>query len=102
MECPNYKGEISKTMIRSTNHQAAWYKITDTEMRCPKCDAKVIYTKKPNIIAATGCIIYGCTLLFNLSYPENDYKELIGYSGLFIFVVSIFYWQRNKKLLPAN
>ena len=101
MECPNCKAELKTSDLvgRSTNPGAAWYQVTGTELHCPKCDSKITYTRRPQIIAGIGSIIYAGILLYNLLYPDNLYKIETSYSGLFIFVMSVFYWHRKKNLV---
>ena len=101
MECPNCKTKLKITELigRSTNPDAAWYQVTDTELHCPKCDSKITYTRRPQVIAGIGAIIYACVHLSNLLYPDNAFKIELNIIGLIIFVTSLVYWHRKKNLV---
>lgn len=101
MKCPNCESKVkmSELIGRSTNPDASWYQITDTELHCPKCDSKITYTRRPQVIAGTGAVIYACIHLSNLLYQDNSYKVEINVIGLIIFTASLIYWHRKKDLI---
>jgi hypothetical protein len=100
MKCPNCQAEIKQTELvgRSTNPGASWYELTGTELHCPECDAKLTFTRLPQIVGGIGGIFYIFVLLSNLVIPENPYKFQTNILGLFIFIICITYWHRKKEL----
>ena len=101
MECPNCKTKLKLTELvgRSTNPDAAWYQLTGTELHCPECDSKVTYSRKPQIIAGIGAIIYAGVHLLNLLYPDNVYKIELNILGVIIFIGGLVYWHHKKSLV---
>ena len=101
MECPNCKAEWKQTDLvgKSTNPSAFWYQVTGTELHCPECDSKITFSGKPQIIAGVSSIIYACTLIFNLAYPNNPYKIETNFVGVAILIIGLSYWYRKKKII---
>ena len=104
MKCPNCKAELKQTDLvgKSTNPTAAWYQVTGTELHCPKCDSKITFSGRPQIVAGISSIIYACVLIFNLVYPAYPYKLETNLFGIFILIMGLIYWHRSKTLMLAK
>jgi len=104
MECPNCKAELKQTDLvgKSTNPSATWFQLTGTELYCPKCDSKITFSSRPQILAGISSIIYACVLIFNLVYPAYPYKLETNLVGISILIIGLIYWHRKKKLILAK
>ena len=78
MECPNCKAELKQTDLvgKSTNLSAAWFQLTGTELYCPKCDSKITFSSRPQILAGISSIIYEGN--HDLIKVMNEIKTLQG------------------------
>lgn len=49
MNCPQCQTEVKQNELvsRSTKPSAVWYEMTGTELHCPKCDTKVMFSFLP-------------------------------------------------------
>jgi hypothetical protein len=102
LNCPSCNEFLSFGKLKSVPTKPRYFVSWDIDRFCPKCDTQLTYNAFPQIIVAIGSIYFVGTILFNLFYPYSDKKLFLSISGVLFYGITLFIWQKYKKLVKVK